>query len=805
MFFKQLNTPSTYFLIDTPKKLSWLVDQLLVAKEFAYDIETDHPTSKSEKVPKQWDTKLGGIAFAWGRDKVTRPWTPGLSAYIPIIKSNGEPYWKDKQQAVLDQIKRVLESDIPKIAHNGKFDNRELLLLNGIRVKNFTFCTYLAHAILDEDRVTCFHRLKSTRNAQGEITTLGVSDAYLDLQNFDFKGELDDALEHYDPVFKRYTKVPLDVLAPYGCADTDLTLSLKFVFDEMLKKENLSVYFQQILMPIQDMVKDMEVHGAPLDIEHTTRLIEQKKALMRQLEPRVIEELGQGPFNIGSAKQLGHILFDVIGIEGGKRNEKSGDWKVDSATLDEIDHPALITLKEWKRCQHMVANYMEPALIAAKDKIYNNKIGLVRSTYFLDSATGRLKSQAPNLSNLPKPEKGGIDVKSCYACPPGYWMIFKDYSQIELRVIAHISKDQGWIEAFINGYDMHSATAKKLFKLPCTVEEVGKLYKPLRSKAKGFNFGVPYGASAHRMHVTMGIPIEEAEKLMSEFFATAPGVGQFIELMHYYAKNYGYVNNIFGRVRHLPNAGLPEPATVQWPPKYEMDNLWCYRKGPTLKELNISNEIDPNFVQEAEMYALPEKEYSNRVKRLKKWSNCHTCNYVKSCVVNRHVKATKGKISHALRQSVNSPIQGSAVEMLSMSMVWMAEEFEKKNIDARPILHIHDEVCVFVHEDHLKEAEAIMEDCMVRRMQEYTGFSVPLVTDTEIVQRWSDKHINEKAFIGECENFDACLAEIYNRREKDNNKLGTPQNGMWYHDKTAKQTYLCNGTEWVPITTGPVK
>jgi DNA polymerase-1 len=291
----------------------------------------------------------------------------------------------------------------------------------------------LAHAILDEDRRTSSHALKSDFDKNGNMTKKGCADLYLNTEGSQFKEDLGLALTHFDPMWRRYSKVPLDILYPYACADADLTLSLVFPFMEMMREEGLLHVFQEIVMPLQHAIMLLELHGAPLNIPKARQVEAEQRKIMEDLTPK-IHELAGGSFNIASPEKLGQILFVDMGLEGGKKT-KHGKWVVDADTLGKIDHPIGEPVLKYRKAQKIQSTYATSSLQLVREITDNGEIGWVHPTYWLDSATGRLRCQDPNLTNLPRPENGGDIVKGMWACPPGYRILFKDFSQIELRVI----------------------------------------------------------------------------------------------------------------------------------------------------------------------------------------------------------------------------------------------------------------------------------------------------------------------------------------------------------------------------------
>lgn len=739
MFFSNTTVPPTYYLIDNPKKLSWLVAQLLQSSEFSFDIETNHPTWKNKKLPSDFQECVCGIAFSWGRQEaVYRSWMPGVAAYVPLTNSDDSPYWRGRQESVVEALAEALTSEIPKVAQNGKFDVYKLMFLTGIPVKNLTFDTMLAHAILDEDRRDCSHALKSDFSADGKLLKLGMADCYLSSGGSHFKDDLNEALNFYDAQLRRYSKVPLSKLYPYACADADLTLSLKYIFEPMLAEQEMLQLFNEIVMPLQHVLTIMELHGVPLDIPVATHIRDEQAQVMREAERRIYE-LAKQRFNVGSPAQLGKVLFSPqaeggLGLQG-RKNER-GQWVTDSDALQELNHPISEPLQEFRRAQQIHSLYAEAALEKVVERTNDGQIGWVHPQYWMDSATGRLKCTEPNLTTLPRPENGGIIVKSMWCADEDHIFLFSDFSQIELRVIAHVSGEPVWLDGFNAGHDMHSAMAKRIWNLDCDVSEVKKLYEKQRSDAKTVNFGIAYGESEFSLAQRLGVTVEEAHKLIHEdYFGAAPVLRQWIEDTHEALKTYGYVCNIFGRRRHLPDAMIPVPDGVPWPEKQVRPN--CYRKGPYPEALGI-DPVDLYLVTEHHLYD------QIRTRQQKQLYKCLECPHIRSCFINREVKYVSGIVARALRQGVNAPIQGSAVDMASLALTWIHQDLLKYDLPACPILHIHDELVVYTRKSVAENVEQIMEYNMTTRMEQRTQFRVPILVDTEPVQRWSHKHLKKK-------------------------------------------------------------
>lgn len=730
-FFEKLEVPKDYILVDSPRKLSYMVEALHSAPNFAFDIETTHPTIHSKSKVRDYlkinPAKVAGIAFAWGRSGVQTPWQPGRAAYVPLLNRDETPFWRIRQEPVIKVLKEVLENPVPKVAHNGKFDVGELAKLMRIYTKNLKFDTMLAHAILDEDKLRSSHALKSDFDQKGNLTKLGCSDVYLDTQGSEFKEDLKTALVHFDPNWKRYSKIPMEILYPYACADADMTLSLVYPFIKMMEEEDLIWVYQNIVMPLQHAVMLLELHGAPLNIPKARRVEREQTQIMEEIAPKIFELAGE-EFLVSSPEKLGEIMFTKLGLPGGKKS-KFGKWVVDSESLKEIDHPIVDLVFKYRRAQKIQSTYATAALHLVSE--VTGDIGWVHPTYWLDSATGRLKCQDPNLTNLPRMNNGGDIVKSMWEGDEDYRFLFKDFSQIELRVIAHESAEPVWVDGFNKGYDMHAAMAHKVWKLDCDINEVKTLHKEKRSQAKAINFGIAFGESEFSLAQRLGITYEEAYHLIhTEYFGTAPVLRTWIEETHQHVSDTGWVKNMFGRRRHLPSAQIIVPQSVKWP--YREDRPKCYRKcvAPYLIDVDLHDLHTVSTAQIKQLIKLYHRTH---------FYKCCECRHLKSCFINTEVKYQESTKARALRQSVNSIIQGGAADMSSLCLVWITEELKKHNVRSRPILYIHDEIGCYTHVQDIEKAERIMEDCMTRRIREITQFRVPVVTDTEIVQCWGDK------------------------------------------------------------------
>lgn len=696
---------------------------------WSFDIETNHPTVKSVQLKKEWEAvathKIIGISFSWGRSFTSGMWKPGNAAYIPLVRSDDSDYWGARQEKVWLILEELLTNDSRKNAFNSKYDVGTSFEVQGVKVRNMKFDPMLAKSLIDEEGLDSSFALKSKFDHNGVITKLGCADFYLDTEGSLFKKDLDDALKYYDPKFQRYSKVPLNILYPYGCADADLSLSLEFAMMPLLEAENLVWLFDNLIMPLSHTLMRGELHGVPLDIQRAKE-VRDCQAMVMEDAVWWFKELSGIDVNISSDKQLGEVLFKQMGFKG-EKSEK-GNWKTDADTLKKINHPIIEPLVVYSRAEQIHNNYAVSALSRIREVTNEGQIGWVHHDQQIWSKTGRVRCFNPNLATLPRPENGGDIVKSMWCGDPNYRFVLKDFSQIEMRVAAHLSQEPIWIQAFLNYEDMHAKTAKSVFGLDCAVEEVKELYPEKRAEAKTVNFGIIYGETVYGLARNLNRPVSECQQILDDYFRGADTLERWILSQHDRAYIEGCVYNMFGRKRHLPDAQLMVPEGVQWP----KDPRPCYRKGPSIKDLNIDFD---------DMYDVTEVQMKDQIRATpgKRFNWCLGCPFLRSCVINRERKYYRSKVERAKRQAVNASVQSSAVDMNSFCIIWCAEEFMRQDLDAIILLHLHDEILVYCRIDHIDPVCRIMDYFMTDYLPKFTNFSIPITVDTEIVYRWSEK------------------------------------------------------------------
>jgi DNA polymerase-1 len=311
---------------------------------------------------------------------------------------------------------------------------------------------------------------------------------------------------------------------------------------ERLEEEGLTRLFEEVELPLVDVLVEMQRHGLKLDTDRLAQISEKVEARVADLE-REIHELAGEEFTIGSPQQLSHILFDVLNLTK-KRRGKTG-FSTDARVLQAIrsEHPIIPKIEEWREYTKLKSTYLD-----ALPELISDKTGRLHTTFNQTATTtGRLSSTDPNLQNIPVRTELGREIRECFVAEPGNVLVSADYSQVELRILAHISEEQVLRDIFARGEDVHAATAGQLFGVTPDQIDPG-----MRSKAKMFNFGVVYGLSAYGLADRLDIPQDEAQEFIDRYLGRFPKVRELIESTIAFATENGYVKTLFGRMRRIP-------------------------------------------------------------------------------------------------------------------------------------------------------------------------------------------------------------------------------------------------------------
>ena len=500
-------TPHEYHLIDNEEDAQALYYKLKDEPILCLDTETTSTNTI--------DAELVGLSFAV---KEHEAWYVSVPASIPLFR--------EKALKILNIFKPLYENpDTLKVGQNIKYDY-EVLRRYGIDIQGKMFDTMLAHYVIQPE-------LRHNMDYMAE-TILHYETVHIE-ELIGPKGKNQKNMSDLDP----------KEVYEYAAEDADITLRLKNALEPKLKEVGAEKLFWDIEMPLVKVLADMEINGVRLD---TDQLKATQKAFtdrMTQYEKHAYEEAGE-EFNISSPKQVGEILFGKMQLVEKPKKTRTGQYVTSEEVLQGLRGKAPIVedILNYRGMKKLLSTYVE-----ALPKLINRRTGHIHTSFNQAiTATGRLSSSDPNLQNIPVRDDDGKEIRKCFVPDEGCRWFSADYSQIELRIMAHLSGDENMIEAFREGFDIHRATAAKIWKVP--MEEVTDAQ---RKKAKQANFGIIYGITAFGLAQRMEISNSEARQLIDDYFKTFPKVHQYMEEAKQKARENGYAETMFGRRRYLPD------------------------------------------------------------------------------------------------------------------------------------------------------------------------------------------------------------------------------------------------------------
>lgn len=508
-------------IVRTESELDFVLQQ--IDKTRAYSIDT-------ETVDRSYpDIGLTGISIAWNTKE---------GAYIPVGHQEGIQLPKE---IVLPKLKRCIESQKNTVAvmHNAKYDMSVLSLHGGIRFPETIFDTMVASWMLDTEGA---HGLKPLAKRY-----LGIDVVELD----DITPKEKDPRTG-DDVY-RTDLVPIDTMARYAIQDAINPLKLMEVFIPMLEHDGQMKVFCELEMPMVFVLMDMEMTGIKLDTDMLRKHIKEAPKRLADLEQRMYAMRPNGkPFNANSTKQLNDILFKELKLKPIGEKGKSGLYSTKAEYMEVWagQHKLPEMILEYRNLSKLMGTYLKGLATRVGPD------GRIRTRFNQILTTGRLSSSKPNLQNIPKPDKDVFGLRDMFIAEDGYKLICADYSQIELRVLAHISKDPVFIASFTEGTDLHSYAAKMLYNLKEDVSEIKEKYPDLRNVGKTFNFSMIYGAGRTRLASAAKVSEKQAGELKDRYLREFRGIGRYLEATHRKAEKLGYVTTIIGRRRHVPDAQL---------------------------------------------------------------------------------------------------------------------------------------------------------------------------------------------------------------------------------------------------------
>ncbi len=497
-----------YSLVTTQAELdSWIV-RLGEADLFAFDTET---TSLN-----YMQADIVGVSFAVA---------PGEAAYVPLAHSYaGAPEQLDRE-AVLEQLRPLLEdSSRGKIGQNLKYD-ASVLARYGIALRGIRFDTMLESYVLDST---------ATRHDMDSLALKYLGHKTIHFEDVAGKGAKQITFD----------QVALEQAGPYAAEDADVCLRLHEVLWPRLEAEpGLRSVFEEIELPLVSVLSKIERQGALLDCALLERQSEELGERLGMLEREAHDLAGQ-VFNLGSTKQLGEILFDKLGLPVIRKTPKGAPSTAEEVLAElALDYPLPKVLLEYRGLSKLKSTYTDklPTMV-------NPETGRLHTSYHQAvTATGRLSSSDPNLQNIPIRSEDGRRIRRAFVAPEGWLVLAADYSQIELRIMAHLSGDTGLLDAFNEGLDVHAATASEVFDVP-----LDSVSSEQRRKAKAINFGLIYGMSAFGLARQLHLGRQEAQEYIDRYFERYPGVQDYMDRTRALAHEQGYVETLFGRRLYLP-------------------------------------------------------------------------------------------------------------------------------------------------------------------------------------------------------------------------------------------------------------
>lgn len=496
------DTKPDYKLITSKQERMELLDTLMQQKSVCFDTETTGVDAISAEIV--------GMSFTF---------EAGTGYYVYTAP--------DERKEVIQDFKEFFESEhIEKIAHHIKYDLK-IIEKYGIEVKGPLFDTMIAHYLI---------------TPEGKHGMDYLSELYLQYKPISIetligkKGKNQGNMADLDP----------GAIKDYACEDADITFQLKQKFEPELQKEHLKNLFYQMEMPLVRVLKDMETEGINLDVPALKLFAQELDKDINQLEKQIKDLAGIADFNLDSPKQLGEVLFEHLKIDPKAKKTATGQYKTSEDILVKLEdkHEIISLILNYRSLRKLKSTYVDtlPEMVDSSDnRVHTSYMQTV-------AATGRLASNNPNLQNIPIRTERGREIRKAFIPKnDSYELLAADYSQIELRIIAALSGDENMIEAFKNGYDIHRATAAKVFH----VEKMEDVTRDQRSAAKAVNFGIIYGQSAFGLSQNLGISRSEAKEIIDSYWQQYPKIKQYMSDVVEFARQHGYVQTIMKRRRYL--------------------------------------------------------------------------------------------------------------------------------------------------------------------------------------------------------------------------------------------------------------
>jgi len=599
---------SEYILVDDEKAFDALVAGLKKSKEFVFDTET---TSEDPVL-----AKLAGLSFSWKE---------GVAYYVGVSEGAGEEKKLDIE-LVIGKLKDIFEDEaIKKTGQNVKYDY--IVLANyGIHVRGIIFDTMVASYLLNPSK-----------------PNHGLDDISFEYLNHKMTTSIQDLIGKGKTAITM-DKVDIEKISDYSCEDSDVTFRLKSILEKDISQKGLDELLYSVEIPLIEVLADMETSGVSIDKDYLAGLSKEMEKKLNKLTGKIYELAGE-EFNINSPKQLSVILFEKMKLPVIRRTKTGISTDEEVLTKLALSHPLPEKLLEYRELSKLKSTYVDslPGLVnPATDRVHTSFNQTV-------TATGRLSSSGPNLQNIPiRTEEGKKIRKAFIASGKNNLLLSADYSQIELRILGHLSEDANLIKAFKEGSDIHAYTASLVFGV-----KEDEVSSDMRGMAKTVNFGIIYGMSPYGLSQSLKIGVDKAKEFIDSYFERYPEVKLYLEGLIDEARQNGYVTTLLERRRYIPEINSPDMRMRQF----------------------------------------------------------------------------------AERTAVNTPIQGSAADIIKIAMISIHEKLSKKKLSAKMIMQVHDELVFDLPKKELKEVYRIVKD----GMENVIKLKVPVEVRVEVGENWLEQ------------------------------------------------------------------
>lgn len=517
--------PTRAIVVNTAEALETLVEHLRRAQRIALDVET----TSTDAVR----ARLVGLSLALRE---------GEGYYLPV---GHDPVVAGSPQLPLEVVVQALRpslSDpaVPKVGHNLKYDYT-VLKRHGLQISPLSFDTMIAEWLIDPASRNLGLKNLAWARLGAEMT---------EIQSLIGSGRAQRSM----------ADLPIGQVAAYAAADAEICLRLMPPLEQELREKNQLDLFDRLEMPLVTVLAEMELAGVSLDTEFLARMSADLAERLRQLEVRIFEQVGHR-FNLNSTQQLAKALFDDLGLTPPDRGRRtaSGHYSTAASVLEEMrhTHPVVDMILEHREIAKLKSTYTD-----ALPQQVNPETGRVHTSYNqTGTVTGRLASSDPNLQNIPIRTELGQQIRRAFVAAPDHLLLSVDYSQIELRIVAHMAEDQAMIQAFLDDQDIHAATASAIYGVPLQA-----VTPELRRHAKAINFGLIYGMSPYGLSRSTELTLAEAERFVQAYFERFPGVRRYLDRTRQLAAERGYVETLLGRRRYFPElarGALPIPESAR--------------------------------------------------------------------------------------------------------------------------------------------------------------------------------------------------------------------------------------------------